>query len=196
MLHASAPEPLPFAPKLQVRSFAIERPAGNLLIYGAPHAPALGGITARYLNHWHEVEFATGDAPNVIHERDADRVPGARTFSERTVLGGDFEIIPTPGHTPGATAFLWNRHLFTGDTVFLRDGEWVAAVLDDSDPDAYVESLELMKTLDFDVLVPWASTGEYYADASDARERLDQLIRTVRERSTVPAASRGDAASR
>ena len=61
------------------------------------------------------------------------------------MLGGDFEIIPTPGHTPGATAFLWNRHLFTGDTVFLRDGEWVAAVLDDSDPEAYVESLELMK---------------------------------------------------
>ena len=78
------------------------------------------------------------------------------------MLGGDFEIIPTPGHTPGATAFLWNRHLFTGDTVFLRDGEWVAAVLDDSDPDAYIESLELMKTLDFDTLVPWASTGQYY----------------------------------
>ena len=78
------------------------------------------------------------------------------------MLGGDFEIIPTPGHTPGATAFLWNRHLFTGDTVFLRDGEWAVAVLEDSDPDAYVESLELMKTLDFDTLVPWAASGPYY----------------------------------
>jgi glyoxylase-like metal-dependent hydrolase (beta-lactamase superfamily II) len=196
MLHASAPEPLPFAPKLQIRSFAIERPEGNLLIYGAPHVPDLGGITAHYLNHWHEASFAAGDAPRFIHERDADHVPGAQTFAERTVLGGDFEIIPTPGHTPGATAFLWNRHLFTGDTVFLRDGEWVAAVLDDSDPDAYIESLELMKTLEFDVLVPWASTGPYSADASDARERLDQLIRTIRERSTARAESHAGGASR
>jgi hypothetical protein len=139
MLHASVGEPLPFAPNLQVRSFAIERPEGNLLIYGAPHVPDLGGITAHYLNHWHEASFATGDAPRFVHERDADHVPGARTFAQREILGGDFEIIPTPGHTPGATAFLWNRHLFTGDTVFLRDGEWVAAVLDDSDPDAYIE---------------------------------------------------------
>ena len=196
MLHASAPEPLPFAPSLHVRSFAIERPEGNLLIYGAPHLPDLGDLTAHYLNHWHEASFAAGDAPRLIHERDADHVPGARTFSERTVLGDDFEIIPTPGHTPGATAFLWNRHLFTGDTVFLRDGEWVVAVLEDSDPEAYVESLELMKTLDFDLLVPWAASGPYTADASHARERLDALIRTIRARPTARAASRGGAASR
>ncbi len=196
MLHASAPEPLPFAPKLHVRSFAIERPEGNLLIYGAPHVPDLGGITARYLNHWHEASFAGDEAPNFIHERDAEHVPGARTFAQREVLGGDFEIIPTPGHTPGATAFLWNRHLFTGDTLFLRDGEWAVAVLGDSDPEAYIESLELMKTLDFDTLVPWAASGPYTADASDARERLDALIRTIRARPTGPAASRAGAASR
>ncbi len=196
MLHASAPEPLPFAPALHIRSFAIERPEGNLLIYGAPHVPDLGGITARDLNHWHEASFAGGEAPIVIHEADAPQAKADRTFSERTVLGDDFEIIPTPGHTPGATAFLWNRHLFTGDTVFLRDGEWVAAVLDDSDPDAYVESLELMKTLDFDTLVPWASTGHYSADASDARERLDALIRTIRARPTARAASRAGGSDR
>ena len=45
------------------------------------------------------------------------------TFSERHKLGDDFEVIPIPGHTGGATAFLWDsgkhRVLFTGDTVFL-----------------------------------------------------------------------------
>ena len=32
-LHASDPEPLPFAPALQMRSFLLERTTGNLLVY-------------------------------------------------------------------------------------------------------------------------------------------------------------------
>ena len=46
------------------------------------------------------------------------------TFSRRHMLDEDFEVIPTPGHTSGATAFLWDsgehRILFTGDTIYLR----------------------------------------------------------------------------
>ena len=72
------------------------------------------------------------------------------------------EVIPTPGHTAGATAYLWDtgehRALFTGDSVYLRDGEWVAAVLGSSDRERYIEGLELMRGLDFDVLVPWAAS--------------------------------------
>ena len=49
-------------------------------------------------------------------------------------------MIPIPGHTPGATAYLWDsgerRYLFTGDSLYLSDGEWMAAVLDSSDRDA------------------------------------------------------------
>ena len=59
------------------------------------------------------------------------------TFSRRHTLDDDFEVIPTPGHTSGATAYLWDtgedRLLFTGDTIYLRDGEWVAAMLESSD---------------------------------------------------------------
>ena len=51
-----------------------------------------------------------------------------------TWQGDDFEVIPIPGHTSGATAYLWDggghRCLFTGDTLYLREGEWVAAVLE------------------------------------------------------------------
>ena len=58
----------------------------------------------------------------------------------------------------GATAFLWDtgehRVLFTGDTIYLDEGEWVEALLESSDRAAYIESLELMRELDFDVLVP------------------------------------------
>lgn len=86
-----------------------------------------------------------------------------------SVDGDDFAAIPIPGHTPGATAHLWegggHRMLFTGDSVFLDDGEWVAAVLGSSDRARRVESLGRIRELDFDVLVPWAATGGQAAHA-------------------------------
>src|SRR5687767_9718182 len=121
-LHASAPDPLPFAPSLYIRAFVLERERGNLLVYAAPSvgaaAPAigaLGGVTRQYLNHWHEAAFGGdgGDAPRVIHADDRaaaeDSLRVDETFSDRTLLDDDFELIPIPGHTPGATAFLWHN---------------------------------------------------------------------------------------
>jgi glyoxylase-like metal-dependent hydrolase (beta-lactamase superfamily II) len=132
------------------------------------------------------------DAPLFVHEADRDqtaqRTDVAGTFADRQTLDGDLELIPTPGHTPGATAYLWDsgqhRLLFTGDTIYLSDGDWVAAVLDSSNRDAYVRSLELLRELDFDVLVPWAATagGPYYATTSktDAQRRIDAILDRVR----------------
>jgi glyoxylase-like metal-dependent hydrolase (beta-lactamase superfamily II) len=182
-LETSTPTPLPFAPSLHTRAFTL---GGEVVIYASPGLEDPGGIRAQYLNHWHEATFGTGfvDAPLVIHEADAPRVevPVARTFAERSTEGG-LELIPIPGHTPGATAFLWSngeqRFLFTGDSVFLRDGRWVVAVLDDSDREAYAESLELLREVEFDVLVPWAAEGDWWAPAS--REQLDALITRLRD---------------
>jgi glyoxylase-like metal-dependent hydrolase (beta-lactamase superfamily II) len=200
-LHASAPEPLPFAPSLHIRAFVLERERGNLLVYAAPTvgsaAPAigaLGGVTRQYLNHWHEAAFGGDgvDAPLVIHADDRvaaeDSLRVDETFSERALLDDDFELIPTPGHTPGATAFLWHngdqRLLFTGDSIYLRDGEWVAAVLEgSSDRAAYIDSLELLRELEFDVLVPWAASGESYytlTDPAAARQRIDAILERLR----------------
>lgn len=200
-LHATPPAPLPFAPSLHMRAFVLEREPGNLLVYAAPTvgaaAPAieaLGGVTQQYLNHWHEAAFAGDriDAPLLIHADDRvaaeDSLTVDETFSDRVVLGGDFELIPIPGHTPGATAFLWHsddqRLLFTGDSIYLRDGEWVVAMLEGtSDRAAYIESLELLRGLEFDALVPWAASGQpYYAltDPADARRRIDAILERLR----------------
>ena len=110
------------------------------------------------------------------------------TFSKRHVLDDDFEVIPIPGHTSGATAYLWDsgghRFLFTGDTIYLKEGEWIAAVLESSDRVSYIKSLELIRELDFDVLVPWVATSgqPHYAmtDKSDARRRIDAILERVR----------------
>src|ERR671919_387274 len=89
---------------------------------------ALGGISRQYLNHYHEASPAcdwvarTFDAPLHVHEADARAVSEVcnvdETFSEHHKLDEDFQIIPIPGHTSGATAYLWDtrqhRVLFTG----------------------------------------------------------------------------------
>jgi hypothetical protein len=124
-LYASAPEPLVFDRSLVIRSFLLRRDLGNLLVYGsgtlerdAETVRGLGGISRQYLNHGHEAMFAddwptrafgaqlvvgAGDAASVAKRRQVDE-----TISERQALDSDFEAIPIPGHTPGATAFLWH----------------------------------------------------------------------------------------
>ena len=200
-LHASAPEKLPFARSLDVRAFLLERTRGNLLVYSTstlggdrPAFDALGGVTRQYLNHHHEAAFSSDaiDAPLFVHEAEraevARRLPVRATFSRRHMLDEDVELIPTPGHTPGATALLWDtgehRLLFTGDTLFLHHGEWRAAVLDSSDRDAYLESLALIRELDFDVLVPWAATRDAplvaHTGPADRGRRIDAVIERVR----------------
>jgi glyoxylase-like metal-dependent hydrolase (beta-lactamase superfamily II) len=200
-LYASARQPLPFAPSSDMRAFLCRREHGNLLIYSTSELAsetqaieALGGISRQYLNHRHEAAFTSESvmSPLFVHEKEHEpvaektRVDG--TFTARHMLDDDFEVIPTPGHTPGATSFLWDsgRHrlLFTGDTIYLSEGEWVAAVLDSSDRDRYIASLELIRELDFDVLVPWNATGgqpsHAMTDRSDARRRIDAILKRIR----------------
>ena len=200
-LYALAPEPLPFAPSLDIRAFLLRRSRGNLLLYStsgvradAPAVTARGGIARHYLNHSHEALFASErvGAPVFVHEAERAAIGGRYrirgTFSRRHMLDEDFEVIPTPGHTPGATAYLWDsgehRVLFTGDTIYLDDGEWVAAVLASSDREAYLRSLELIGEVDFDVLVPWAATRGQppYAitHRADAQRRVGAIVERLR----------------
>ncbi len=190
---ALPPQALPFAPNLHVRAFVLEREPGNVLVYGAERLEA-EGVTRHYLGHGHEAMFLpdwTG-APLFVHEADRELVTAKAhvraTFSRRHTLDDDFEVIPTPGHTPGATAYLWDtgelRVLFTGDSIYLDEGEWVTALLDSSDRDSYLESLELIRGLDFDVLVPWGATAgrPWYAvtDRADRERRIGELIERMR----------------
>ena len=200
-LYATTPEPLPFAPSFDIRAFLLRRDRGNLLVYGTTGLESdagaiedLGGVSRQYLNHRHEAGLASDwvTAPLFAHENEREsvaeqhRVP--ETFSERHLLDDDFEVIPIPGHTEGATAYLWSagehRFLFTGDSIYLSEGEWVAAVLESSDRASYIESLELIRELNFDVLVPWFATrGEPFralTEQADARRRIDQILERVR----------------
>lgn len=200
-LYALSPKPLPFALDLEIRSFLLLRESGNLILYGTATTPGdvatvnrHGGATRRYLSHRHEAAFLSGVpfAPVYCHESEltsvARRHDVGGTFRERHVVDTDFEVIPVPGHTQGATAYLWTsgerRLLFTGDAIYLDKDEWVATVLPRSDRQAYLESLQTIRNLDFDVLVPWAATSGRpwcaFTDRADSRRRIDAIIARVR----------------
>jgi hypothetical protein len=205
-LYASAPEPLGFGPSLEIRAFLLQREGGNLLIYrsalleeDAGEISSLGGISRQYLNHFHEAAPAcdwvaeTFGAPLYVHEDDeraaSEVCEVGETFSDRHKLGDDFEVVPIPGHTAGATAFLWDsgdhRVLFSGDTVYLGRRGWRAAVLDGvSTRQRYVESLELIRSLDFDLVVPGiASAGQPYyefVEKAEAQQHIDEILERLR----------------
>lgn len=65
------------------------------------------------------------EARVVIHELDGDRYPAADVLlsDEKTLQLGDitFDVIHTPGHTPGGICLHAQGNLFTGDTLFVGD---------------------------------------------------------------------------
>ncbi len=194
-LAATAPQSLSFAPSTHVRAFLLRRDLGDVLIYANDKVDRAVLAERQYLGHWHEAMVAGRDSGLPLFVHNADRAEVARVmhvrggFSKRHKLGSDFEVIPMPGHTPGSTAYLWDsgrhRFLFTADSLYLGgDGSWRAAVLESSDRERYVASLELLRELDFDVLVPWAAPADGpYVDVvsnAEARRRLDAVIERVR----------------
>jgi glyoxylase-like metal-dependent hydrolase (beta-lactamase superfamily II) len=208
-LYASRPEPLSFAPGARIRAFLLRRPAGNLLVYAngrvaeaAEEIEALGGVERHVLTHWHEAGMGAADiarrlhAPVLCHAADREKaekeVAIAGSFDARDAFAEDLEVIPIPGHTPGATAILWrgprHRCLFTADSLFVSEGEWRVAVLEGSDRAAYLESLAAIRELDFDLLVPWiasAGAGPTTSVSQDTvRQRLAAVIDRVRAGAT------------
>ena len=205
-LHASPPFDFFGGSSLRARAYLLKRPQGNVVLYAATALDGqldelreLGGVAHQYLNHAHEASPVAAElrsafgAPLHVHAADAAEVAETvsvdETFDERHRVDDDLEVVPIPGHTPGATAFLWHgpdgRALFTGDTIYVRDDEWIAAVLDGvSDRADYLASLELLAGLEFDLLVPgFASVDRppvYPTDRVDARRRIEAIAARLR----------------
>ena len=184
-----------------LRSYVLQRPGGSVIVYNSPgvsEAAAaieqLGPPDRMLINHAHEAMYGRPDLDiDVwIHRADLQEVGKtlqiAGTFDQRQRIGSDIEVIPTPGHTPGTCSFLWNngehRFLFTGDFIWIEDGEWKAVVLNPALRDQYLSSLALVRDLDFDVLVPWGATeGDSPAwrvdNPEDKRRRLELMMERV-----------------
>jgi len=192
---------LPYQDNVLLRSYVLQRPTGNLIVYNSPGVSEAASAIARLgppsrllINHEHESMYGKPelDVPLWIHRddrADVDRsLDIAGEFDGRAMIDGDVEIIPTPGHTAGTCSYLWDngshRFLFTGDFIWVEDGEWKAVILDPGLRDQYLDSLRLVRDLDFDVLVPWGVTENdspvsQVRDHADKRARIDAIIQRV-----------------
>ena len=104
------------------------------------------------------IPMSDPDGAAIFPDRDtyfADPNRGQIVFTgDVTLEVGDhtFELLHTPGHTPGQVAVHVpaERVVFTGDTVFSEVQTWVMA----SDVDQWIEALNTISRLDVDHVVP------------------------------------------
>ncbi|GGX69997.1 MBL fold hydrolase [Tateyamaria omphalii] len=175
----------------KICSFFLCRPNGNILVYGGGNFRKTkeqikdeGGISIQAISHRHETtrhpdwvrnEFG---ATRYCHKDELPAVPETFgidvTFSEDTQITSDFFAIPTPGHCPGSSCFIWDdgetKYAFTGDTLFMKDGCWDVDVANGSPLDA-AASLRKLTEHEFDAIVP----GIYYDELDYMRVSSSQL---------------------
>lgn len=98
------------------------------------------------------------EGAELIPDRDAyyaDPNKGSIVFSADLTLrvgGHTFELLYTPGHTPGQIAVHVpeERTVFTGDTVFCECQTWLMT----SNVDQWITSIDRLRALDVDHVVP------------------------------------------
>jgi cyclase len=98
------------------------------------------------------------EAASIVPDRDtyyADPNKGTIVFTgDLTLHVGDhaFRLLYTPGHTPGQIAVHVpeERVVFTGDTIFHGCQTWLMT----SDVDQWITSLDRIRALDVDIVVP------------------------------------------
>ena len=172
--------PTKVTPSKYVSLFAV-RPDGNLLfscfgghssIEGSFDAiDALGGVTHHLLGDMHfaarysddvHARFGIDTQCSEIEAPDVKRkVKHVRTFPfERHALADGVEVIPTPGHRPGAASYLVDvggrQCLFAGDTIYHDGASW-RALASKKNRSTMLETLAVLDEVDFDVLL--ANTG-------------------------------------
>ena len=158
-------------------SLFVTRPMGNLLFSClAGHSSiegsfddieALGGVALHLLGDMHfaarydddvDERFGVATMCSEVEGPDVRRkVANVVTFpSERHVLAGGVEVIPTPGHRAGAVCYLVDvagrRCLFAGDSIY-HDGERWKCLVSKKNRKTMLATLDLLVDVEFDVLL-------------------------------------------
>ena len=157
------------------------RPEGNLLfsclgghssIEGSfDQMDALGGVALHLLGDMHfaarynddvDARFGVTTMCSEVEGPDVKRkVKNVATFPfERHLLAPGVEVIPTPGHRPGAVSYLVDvggrRCLFAGDSIYHSGDEWMCPV-SKRNRKTLLATLDMLDGIDFDIVL--ANTG-------------------------------------
>lgn len=184
---------------VQTHAYVLLRPDSNVVLYSSRHLPAeedwlraAGGVARQFLNHRDEAGpacdwlYETFGAPLTCHDLEREAI--SRQCAVHDTVAGEGEVlpdllaVPTPGHCPGSTCYLWQgpdrRYLFTGDTIYLNEGRWEVYVSRGTAAEM-TASLDRIAALPFDCLVPGLFIGAIKtADTTptDTRTRVDEII--------------------
>ena len=88
----------------------------------------------------------------VLTHSHLDHSEAAAAFGGVSEGYGPFRALSTPGHSPDSVCLLWDRVLFTGDTVLGQGSVFIAP--GDGSLSAYLASLEKLLALDLDAICP------------------------------------------
>lgn len=175
-------------PELMMHGFLLHHLRGNILISRVENPDDhnaiadRGGIIRHYLTHWHEAGPATRQLQQrfnsalYCHARALGHVSryaeADATFNAAEVHCGSFHVVPTPGHTPGSTSYLYaspygKTYLFVGDSVTLAHDRWVTVRAAESNDRQLRQTLEFYRALRPDVVLmsttvghlPWQEVG-------------------------------------
>lgn len=169
---------------LTVHAYLLVRPAGNVLFYNPRSAAdfdeiaGLGGVAHHCLSHCHEVDESLAEVAGRFGSKLCCHVLVEPYFLEavsadvlfdsppREYLGG-VEVIHTPGHTNNSVCYRYRSpggktYLFTGDAIYLDQGEWKTIVVADDGGDAaeLARSLRALRELEVDVVICSVSIDE------------------------------------
>ena len=183
-------------------SHFVRRPAGNLILDAMRNTSisdsfdaiaAAGGVAAAVISDRHlggpstnqiaerfgaRIYCSAIEADAMGHRANQVRVDEALAF-ERTVIEGDVQLVPTPGHTEGQFSTLaevdGRRVLFTADFIYRRDGAWRPGNLSRR---KMLKSFEGLRDLAFDHVVPCTNyaSQEFFIPIRSVDAAVDAMI--------------------
>ncbi|MCO4782374.1 MAG: MBL fold metallo-hydrolase [Candidatus Cloacimonetes bacterium] len=195
----------PFNNTVTTVSYFIKSNKENYLLYSSSHLldnlhsnfiKDNGGVKAQILNHRDEASPILKDIRNtfqsklVCHELEKDAITNFSTIdhliTDETPLFDNFKVIHTPGHAPGSTSYLYSgqkgNYLFTGDTLYLSQGQFRVAISDENRLQM-IESLLKLQSLEVDGIFPGLYIGDesfrLFNTNNDFSKQLQPLITSL-----------------
>lgn len=177
-------------------SYFIRHPEGNWLIESPRYSRALvrrlaeaGGVKYIFLSHRDDVADADKYAAEfgskrIIHEAELAYLPGAEIVikgNSTQIPVGDFQIIPTPGHTEGHCVLLYkDKFLFSGDHLYFNRASGRLDVFERYcwySLEEQKQSVRLLLNFRFQWLLPGHGQRVKFSE-NEMQKRIAELCRT------------------